>query len=208
MKHRAGRTLNEVFRARIPLTEHSLRLIIAGVILVSVATYAFAQQDTPTLKETLEWMQNTLDSGAGSLYMSQKDGSTEKREVTLPDAKSCEVSFQYQTGLLENYSYGIIKKPTFKVMERFNFKDIDPTTIESGEPTKDGKPADIIGSYVIFNATTRDNAKLISNNNGTTTTQTFTSDSLIFELPYPYADRFTKAFKHAVTLCGGKASSF
>lgn len=185
-----------------------MKLVIVGAILVCVATYALAQQDTPNLKETLEWMQNTLDSGAGSLYMSQKDGSTEKREVTLPDAKSCEVSFQYQTGLLENYSYGVIRKPTFKVIERFNFKDIDPTTIESGEPTKDGKPADMIGSYVIFNATTRDNAKLISNNNGTTTTQTFTSDSLIFELPYPYADRFTKAFKHAVTLCGGKASSF
>jgi hypothetical protein len=182
-----------------------MKLIIAGVILMC-ATYAFAQ-DTPTLKETLEWVQNTLDSGAGSLYMSQKDGSTEKRELTMPDAKSCAVSFQYQTGLLENYSYGVIKQPTFKLVEKFNFKDIDPTTIESGKPTKDGKPADIMGPYVIFNATTRNNAKLISNYS-TTTTQTFTSDSLTFELPYPYADRFTKAFSHAVALCGGKASSF
>jgi hypothetical protein len=184
-----------------------MKLVIAGLILC-VASSTLAQ-DTPTLKETLEWMQNTLDSGAGSLYMSQKDGSTEKRELTLPDAKSCEVSFQYQTGLLANYSYGIITKPTFKLTEKFNFKDIDPTTVESGKPTKDGKPADIIGPYVIFVATTRDNAKLIFNARDLLPTpQTFASDSLTFSLPYPYADRFTKAFKHAVALCRGKASSF
>jgi hypothetical protein len=185
-----------------------MKFVIAGVILLCVALFAFTQ-DTPTLKETLEWMQNTLDSGAGSLYMHQKDGSTEKREVTLPDATSCEVSFQYQTGLLENYSYGVIKKPTFKLIEKFNFKDIDPTTIKSGEPTKDGRPADTIGPYVIFVAMTRDNAKLISNvRDLLPTPQTFTSDVLMFSLPYPYADRFTKAFTHAVALCGGKASSF
>ena len=185
-----------------------MKLVIAGLTLMCAATCALTQ-DTPTLKETLDWMQNTLDSGSGSLYITQKDGSTEKREVTLPDAKSCEVSFQYQTGLVANYSYGIITKPTFKLTERFNFKDIDPTTIESGKPTTDGKPADIMGPYVIFVATTRDNAKLISNfRDILPLPQRFTSDSLIFELPYPYADRFTKAFKHAVALCGGKASSF
>ena len=190
-----------------------MKLVIAGLILVCAATYALAQH-TPTLKETFEWMQNTLDSSSGSLYMSQKDGSTEKRELTLPDAKSCEISFQYQTGPVENYSYGVIAKPTFKLIEKFNFKDIDPTTIRSGKPahTKAGdKPADILGPYVIFFATTRDNAKLISNVSTTypvPTTQTFASDSLTFELPYPYAERFTKAFKRAVALCGGKASSF
>lgn len=190
-----------------------MRLVIAGLISVCAATCALAQ-DTPTLKETLGWMQNTLNSGSGSLYMSQKDGSTEKRELTLPDAKSCEISFQYQTGPVENYSYGTITKPTFKLIEKFNFEDIDATTIQSGKPahTKAGdKPADILGPYVIFFATARDNAKLISNVSTTypvPTTQTFTSDSLTFELPYPYADRFTKAFKHAVALCGGKTSSF
>ena len=186
-----------------------MKFVITGLILVCAAACALAQ-DTPTLKTTLEWIQNTLDSGSGSLYMKQQDGSTEKRELTLPDAKSCEISFQYQTGPLENYSYGVIKKPTFKLLEKFNFKDIDPTTIESGKATGDG-PADILGPYVIFAATTKDNAKLISNIRTTyagQTTQEFTSDSLIFELPYPYADRFTKAFKHAVALCGGKASSF
>lgn len=190
-----------------------MKLVYAGLILVCAATHVLAQ-GTPTLKETLEWMQNTLDSDYGSLYMSQKDGSTEKRELKLPDAKSCEVSFQYQTGPVGSYSYGVITKPTFKVIEKFNFKDIDPTTIGSGKPahTKAGdKPADILGPYVLFFATTRNNAKLISNVSTTypdPTTQTYTSDSLTFELPYPYAHRFTRAFKHAVALCGGKASSF
>ena len=185
-----------------------MKLIIVGLTLLCAGSCAFAQ-DTPTLKETLEWMQNTLDSGAGSLYMSQKDGSTEKREVTLPEAKSCEVTFQYQTGLLANHGYGIITKPDFKLLEKFNFKNIDPNTVESGKPTKNGEPTDIIGPYVVFFATTRDDAKLISNTRDLLQTpQTFTSDSLTFSLPYPYAERFTKAFKHAVALCGGKASSF
>jgi hypothetical protein len=187
------------------------KLSTAALFLVSSS--AALAQDTVSLKDTLQWMQNTLDSGAGSLYMSQKDGSTEKREVTMPDAKSCEISFQYQTGPAEKFSYGIITKPTFKLVEKLNFKDIDPTTIVVGKPTKDGKPADIMGPFVIFFATTRDNAKLISNFTTlypvpVTQEPSFTSDSLTFELPYPYAARFTKAFKHAVTLCGGKASSF
>lgn len=184
---------------------------VSLLLLLFIGTPASSTlaQDSVSLKDTLAWMQNTLDSGAGSLYMSQKDGSTEKREVTLQDTKSCEVSFQYQTGLLANFSYGIITKPTFKLVEKFNFRDIDPTTVQSGKPTKGGKPADTIGPYVIFFATTRDNAKLISNvRDLLPTPQIFTSDSLTFELPYPYADRFTKAFKHAVALCGGKASSF
>ena len=190
-----------------------MKLVIAGLVLVCAATYTLAE-GTPTLKETLEWMQNTLESGSGSLYMNQKDGSTQKRELTLPDAKSCEISFQYQTGPVENDSFGIITKPTFKLIEKLNFKDIDPTTIQSGKPahTRAGdQPADILGPYVIFFATTRDNAKLISNVSTTypvPITQTFASDSLTFQIPYPYADRFTKAFKHAVALCGGKASSF
>jgi hypothetical protein len=161
-------------------------------------------------------MQNTLDSGAGSLYISMgKDGSVEKRELTMPDAKSCAVSFAYQTGPLEKNSYGIIEKPTFQLLERFNLKDIDPTTIESAKPihTNAGdKPADMMGPYAGFSATTRDNAKLISNfttlHPAPGAQGSFISDSLTFELPYPYSARFTKAFKHAVMLCGGKPSSF
>jgi len=33
--------------------------------------------------------------------MSQKDGSTEKREVTLQDAKSCQVSFHIKPDCLQ-----------------------------------------------------------------------------------------------------------
>lgn len=177
------------------------------------AAFATLAQDSPTLKDTLQWMQNTLDSGAGSLYMSKgNDGEVEKRELTMPDAKSCTVSFAYQTGPLEKYSYGIIAKPTFQLLQKFNLKDIDPTMIDLGKPTKDGKPADTLGPYVIFSATTRDNAKVISNittlHPTPDTQESFTSDSLTFTLPYPYSERFTKAFKHAVALCGGKHSSF
>ena len=193
-----------------------MKLKLSTAALLLTCAWATLAQDTPTLKDTLQWMQNTLDSGAGSLYISTgKDGAVEKRETTMPDAKSCAVSFAYQTGPLEKNSYGIINKPTFQVLEKFNLKDIDPTTIESAKPihTNAGdKPADMMGPYVVFSATTRDNAKLISDfttlHPAPGTQESFTSDSLTFELPYPYSARFTKAFKHAVILCGGKASSF
>jgi hypothetical protein len=190
------------------------RLPLGGLVL-ACALRVFAQ-DTPSLKDTLQWMQNTLESGAGSLYISTgKDGSVEKRELKMPDAKSCAVSFAYQTGPLEKNSYGIIDKPTLQQLEKFNLKDIDPTTIEAGKPihTKDGdKPADAMGPYVSFSAITRDNAKLISAfmtlHPALGAQESYTTEALIFELPYPYATRFTRAFKHAVLLCGGKPSSF
>lgn len=186
----------------------------ALVAIVLLAVPSVAQE--PSLKDTLQWMQNTLDSDAGSLYISTgNDGSVEKRELKMPEAKTCAVGFAYQTGPLEKNSYGIIDRPTFQVLERFNLKDIDPTTVESGKPvhTNAGdKPADIVGPYVVFSATMRDNAKLISNfmtlHPASGAQESFASDSLTFELPYPYSARFTKAFKHAVALCGGKPSSF
>ncbi len=63
---------------------------VSLLLLLFIGTPASSTlaQDSVSLKDTLAWMQNTLDSGAGSLYMSQKDGSTEKREVTLP---GCEI---------------------------------------------------------------------------------------------------------------------
>jgi len=29
-----------------------------------------------------------------------------------------------------------------------------------------------------------------------------------FEMGYPFAEKFAKAFQHAITLCGGKTESF
>ena len=56
-----------------------LKSFIYLILLSGIPVFA---QDTPGLKDTLQWMQNTLDSGAGSLYISTgKDGAVEKREL-------------------------------------------------------------------------------------------------------------------------------
>lgn len=185
--------------------------ILLLAFIFSITTAVQPQKGGPSLKETLQWMQNTLASGAGDLYISTgKDGAVEKREWKLPEAETCEVSFIYQTGPLEKSSYGVIAKPTFKLVEKFNLKDIDPTTIEVGQPTADGKPADMVGPFVIFLATTRNNAELISATTGVDPDSLFhySTESLSFALPYPYSGRFTKAFRHAVALCGGRPSAF
>ncbi len=186
------------------------RTLLALIVLL-IASTAQAQ----SLKDTLQWMQNTLRSGGGSLYISlNADGATEKRELTMPSVTSCEVSFLYQTGPLEKGSFGVIAQPAYRLATRFNLRDIDPTTVTAAtdgvKPTD--MPADIVGPYTIFSATTRDSAESISHvvtlYPAPVTLESYTTDSLIFELPYPYAERFTKAFKHAVTLCGGKPSTF
>lgn len=183
-----------------------MRFTIAGLALALCCACSVFAQGTPSLKDTLQWIHNTLESGAGSLYMSiGNDGEIEKRELTMVTAETCEVTFQYQTGPLEKNSFGVIATPTFQLVQKFNFRDIDPTIITAGKASKDGKPADTLGPYVIFTATARNNIKAIQNRSSGTD---YTSDSLTFQLPYPYANRFTKAFKNAVVLCGGKASSF
>jgi hypothetical protein len=56
--------------------------ILLLAFILSVATAVQAQKEGPTLKETLQWMQNTLASGAGALYMSTSDdGAVEKRGI-------------------------------------------------------------------------------------------------------------------------------
>ena len=185
--------------------------ILLLAFMVSVATAVQAQKADPTLKETLQWMQNTLASGSADLYISTSDGgAVEKRELRLPAAETCEVSLTYQTGPLEKNSYGVIAKPTFKLTQKFNLKDIDPSKIEAGQPTKDGKPADIVGPFVIFTATATNNAQLISGATGVHPDSLlhYSTESLTLEIPYPYSERFTKAFKHAVALCGGRRSAF
>jgi len=185
--------------------------IMLFAFILAIATAVQAQKQGPTLKETLQWMQNTLASGSGDLHVSASDdGSVEKRELRLAEAETCEISFAYQTGPLEKFSYGIISKPAFKLIQKFNLKDIDPTTIEVGQPTRDGKHADMLGPFALFSATTTDNAQLIFATAGVHPDSLlhYSTESLMFSIPYPYSERFTKAFKHAVALCGGKPSAF
>jgi len=142
----------------------------------------------PTLAATLAWMHNTLDSGLGDT------ATTDEVRQNRMSSASCDVTFVYQT----------VKdsKTTYRNSNTFNLKSIDSTSIAV---TSSGH--DILGKKSIVTFNTTDNAKLInlhipSDPDGTPT------DSLLIELPSDYANRFVKAFRRAVILCGGRPSTF
>ena len=67
------------------------RTVTALVVLFVSALFAQSRrQDNPTLKETLRWMQTSLESGAGSYTVGH-----EIRSVRLESFVGCEVHFSY-----------------------------------------------------------------------------------------------------------------
>jgi hypothetical protein len=167
---------------------------------------AQTKQSDPSLKATEQWMQNTLNNADSGALFVQLETRIEKRSWSMPSAVKCDVSFEYQTGEAAAAPGGF-KKVAYDALWKFNLKDIDPTSIQLAHAG-----SDLIGPKSIISIATRDNANLItleyplgvSPENGAPTP----SDSLVFEFGSPYAERFTKAFKHAVVLCGGKSSTF
>ena len=184
-----------------------MKRILLSVLTVVLPVGAIHAQskNTPTLAETLQWMQNSLDAGGGLLFYSLKDASIEKRSLTLPSAAACEVRFEYQTGVPR--VGGGFQKVTYLATYTLNLKDIDPTTI-AVFPTG----SDVGGPVSTVMATTRNDANLIALRLPLGVPKqdiiSTPSNALIFTLATPYAARFTKAFTLAVKMCGGKPSFF
>lgn len=83
---------------------------------------------------------------------------------------------------------------TVESNDRFNLRDFDPNTISLQKIPG--------GNYLFTARTTNDELKIEDRAHEQKT------NSVTFELDPDYGPRFTKAFKHAVELCGGKPSKF
>jgi len=169
-----------------------MKRILLSVLMVVLTVGAIHAQskNTPTLAETLQWMQNTLNADDGDTFV-----KTEKRLNRMPSAASCEVSFEYQTQSLPS------RKTTYQHTYTFNLKNIDPTSIvvfQSG--------GDILGPTSLVSATTTNKANLITLRSGNN--EAIQTESWLVEFGSPYAKRFAKAFTLAVNKCGGKPSFF
>jgi S1-C subfamily serine protease len=162
---------------------------VAMVLLLltaSVAAAAQTKQPQPSLKDTLEWMQNTLDEN-GNEYINQ-----EVRSVRLASFTECQVHFSYTVTRDE--------RETYRMDESFNLADIDPGYVIFHQFPKHH----IREGFGIFGAGVQNDAKKL--NTHSTSVGDFTSDGILFDMDADYGVRFTKAFKHAVNLCGGKSS--
>jgi hypothetical protein len=156
-------------------------------------------KSSPEVSKTLHWIQNTLADEEGKTLYFSKDGKDDTRVNLLPDVNGCQVTFVYA----ERSDW----KETYHTRQQVNLGDLDPTSIEVYKA-----PHDAIGPVSHVTVDTTDKVPTIrltvNDRNWQPAMGTVPSTHLLWELPAPYAARFVKALKQAITLCGGKPSSF
>ena len=166
--------------------------LLSLILLTALAgqnSPAQQRQNNPAVKETLRWMQTSLENGGGDYYVGH-----EVRSTRLEDFVGCKVHFVRSTSQVPFVN---------EVNYFFSLGDIDPTTIElwKGQP----RPS--------IKFRTRNGEKKITIRFSWQSETKVKPDStwLLLELEgidTEYADRFTEAFTHAVKMCGGKPSFF
>jgi hypothetical protein len=169
---------------------HGTIKVILLAMSILLASSAFAQKRSPDLVETLKWIQTSL-AAQGSYYMAE-----ETRSVKLVKFSGCRVMFLYTTTK--------DSKETYRQEISLNLADIDSDTGLFGkfENTHDG--LDDLG---IFTASTRNDEKKV-HIKVMQSNMEFDDTGLIFEFHSEYGHKFSKAFRHAASLCGAKPSLF
>jgi len=157
-----------------------------------------APKTSPEILKTLQWVQNTLKDDEGKTLYEGKDGKADVRINLMPELNGCQVTFAYATRS--------DSKEESHTRQQVNLGDLDPTSLKVDAVTHD-----IIGPVSIVTVHTTDKTPAIRQTTGDRSWQgslTVPSTDLLWELPSPYAERFVKALHRAITLCGGKASTF
>jgi Trypsin-like peptidase domain len=153
---------------------------------------------SPEIQKTLHWIQNTLDDGEGKTFYMLEDGRSETRTNLMPEATGCRVTFVEETK--------VDHEITNRLRVQTNLGDLDPSSLGSNVVS-----SDILGPQSMVFVHTTDKASSVglalSDRRWKPSIETPTA-GLQWVLPSPYAERFVKALKHAITLCGGKTSTF
>jgi len=121
----------------------------------------------------------------------------------MTELNGCQITFVYETREETKED----SKATFRSRNQVNLGDLDPTSISS-----DASSPEILGlpvSTVRVHTTDKTpSVNLSTGDRGWEPPLVIPTTDLLWELPSPYAERFVRALKHAITLCGGKASTF
>lgn len=184
----------------------SIRYLVVTAALCASPSFAQSQRrDNPTVKETLRWMQTSLENGAGDYSVGH-----EVRSVKLEDFVGCRVHFSASTHQepFANGEPAPDKKPT-RIDYFFGLGDIDPTNIDFLRGP--GNRLDVPSFMTVH--TRNDEKKITSKYSWLPEVDDKPDDTfLIFALDSigdnNYVVRFATAFKHAVEACGGKPSMF
>jgi hypothetical protein len=204
--------------------------VVAVFVLSIVPVSASSAQDAqPTLAETLAWMDSTFNphrSEGGSfgygVVENYLKGKLIKRRTETFSYDDCVMHLLIQDDPRGQENEELYLSTRYS----FNLRDIDLTSITTGQfdSQAGGLSCDLDRNTMtcdqeMMEFETRDKAGLIDEESHTVypklTGRDHESDSksktFVLEFFFndvEYAARFVKAFRHAVTLCGGKASPF
>ena len=159
---------------------------------------------TPEIQKTLHWIQNTLNDREGNTQYLGADGEIVNHRNLMTELNGCQVTFVYETGEVEKDKR---EQETFHSRSQVNLGDLDPISITSDDsaPEIGGGPVSTVRMHTTDKTAS---VSLAAGDRGWEGPLVIPATDLLWELPSPYAERFVKALRHAVTLCGGKASTF
>jgi S1-C subfamily serine protease len=171
-------------------------IMATALFLAVVSAYGQTQKSQPTLRETLGWIQGSLND-YGNIEKQTAKG-TETRVLRLADFSGCRVHFIFTETLAG--------KQTFRVESSFDLGVVDPEQVlfhSHGITANDS---------VVFVAATQNAIEKISTKTsyGVGPLPAMEDRSALFIAYFysPYGDDFTEAFTQAVKMCGGKPSMF
>jgi len=169
-------------------------LAIAVVAIALAGSHAQTESvNGPSLAETEKWIQDTLPDASYDVFDDPQGVDGSRGGYTSASYANIDACIIHLTHVI-TYKNGS-KEQSF---EDFSLNAIDPDTIKSDRSSTLGK--------ALVTYSTRNDKPLIKMilSNGK---KGNAHDSSVF-VRDDYAPRLVKAFKHAVELCGGKASAF
>ena len=170
---------------------------IPAVLVLLLAQRPGQDSHRPTLKETFEWMHSAFpDSRTMTSFRANETRELNFVEGKGDDPPSCTVT------IVERWKTGD-GKPVIRdtvidlsLIDPDSIKWYTDDTVEKGE------------GELTMTATNDKKVIVEKTENEKASKPYFTEREFLSFIEPEYAERFAKAFKNAVTLCGGKVSSF
>ena len=202
---------------------------IVGISLAFWVFASFAQDREPSLTETLSWMDRTYNPhrdaggawghGIEEIYSS---GKLFKRRTSTFTYDGCQISLNMQDDPASPLYSNLYTSSVY----HFNLRDIDQSSIklylfdpQYGGLSCDFNQGNMVCSIAEMEFQTRNQTPLMdedlhivwpklkgNEHEARKSRKTFVAEFYIDDAQY--ANRFAKAFRHAIALCGGEPSPF
>jgi hypothetical protein len=183
-----------IYSYKLPCILSGMRTLV--VVLILIGSTAVCAQNSPSLKETFEWMHSAFPESRSA----SESRLNETRELNFVDGKngaspSCTIT------IVEHWKAD--DKPVTKDTT-IDLSLIDPDSIKAYVDDVLDK-----NSGELTMVATDDKKIIIERIENRENDKPSLSERIFISFIVPdYAARFAKAFKNAVVLCGGKRSTF